>query len=71
MSYLYNLYVQALASFSRNYKVSSLHPLIAQLSSFLPYCGLSYVGLITGSDVDKMNIIAFGGKLISAAILLP
>ncbi|PON71289.1 Glomulin/ALF [Parasponia andersonii] len=57
---LYALQIMALVSFSRNYKVLSSHPLVAQLSSFLPYCGLSYIGLITGSDVDRMADIAFG-----------
>lgn len=29
-------------------------PLILSLSRFIPVCGLSYVGLITGSDVDNV-----------------
>ncbi|XP_062082842.1 aberrant root formation protein 4 [Humulus lupulus] len=57
---LYVLQIMALASFNGNFKVSSSQYLVAQLSSFLPYCGLSYLGLITGSDVDRMISTAFG-----------
>ncbi|KAF4379667.1 hypothetical protein F8388_023684 [Cannabis sativa] len=56
---LYVLQIMALASINMNFMVLSLQPLVAQLSSFLPYCGLSYLGLITGSDVDRMIGIAF------------
>ncbi|KAJ6915498.1 aberrant root formation protein 4 [Populus alba x Populus x berolinensis] len=30
-------------------------PLVSRLSEFFPFCGLSYLGLITGSDVDEMT----------------
>lgn len=35
-------------------KVSSCLTLVLQLSHFLPYCGLSYLGLLTGCDVDTI-----------------
>uniref|UniRef100_A0A2C9W4Z4 Aberrant root formation protein 4 n=1 Tax=Manihot esculenta TaxID=3983 RepID=A0A2C9W4Z4_MANES len=55
---LYVLQVMALVSFSAGHKVSNCLPLVSQLSNFLPYCDLSYLGLITGSDVDAAtNII--------------
>lgn len=50
----------ALASVSRNHKLSSRLPVITKLASFLPLCSLSYLGLITGSDVDKMTSIVVG-----------
>lgn len=57
---LYVLQVMALVSFRKCYKVSNSHPSVTQLSSFFPYCGLSYLGLITGSDVDSMTSIVVG-----------
>lgn len=60
--------VQALVSFRKCDKVLNSHLLVAQLSSFFPYCGLSYLGLITGTDVDRMTGIAVGGMFLSAAI---
>ncbi|KAJ9184065.1 hypothetical protein P3X46_007846 [Hevea brasiliensis] len=57
---LYVLQVMALVSFSEGDKVSSYLPLVSQLSNFLPYCDLSYLGLITGSDVDVMTNIIVG-----------
>lgn len=57
---LYVLQIMALVSFRKCDKVLNSHLLVAQLSSFFPYCGLSYLGLITGSDVDRMTGIAVG-----------
>lgn len=62
--------VQTLVSVSINYEVLSSHALVPRLSSFFPYCGLSYIGLITGSDVDRMTNLAVGGNLSSAKIYL-
>ena len=58
-----HLDMQALVSVSISYKTSSCHHLVSRLSSFFPYCNISYYGLITGSDVDKMTNIVRGGKL--------
>ncbi|KAM4122662.1 hypothetical protein ACB094_01G101500 [Castanea mollissima] len=57
---LYVLQIMALASVSMFYKRSSCHQLVSQLSCFYPYCSISYFGLITGSDVDKMTNIVTG-----------
>lgn len=43
-------------------KVSSCLTLVLQLSHFLPYCGLSYLGLLTGCDVDTIIDIVLKGK---------
>lgn len=53
--------MQALVSM--NFKVLSSQPFVLQLSSFFPFGGLSYLGLITGSDVDKISRIVIGGKI--------
>lgn len=58
----YTLDVQALVSISLNHKSSSCHRLVSQFSRFFPYCSLSYLGLITGSDVEKMTTIVVGGN---------
>ncbi|KAL5559714.1 hypothetical protein UlMin_035925 [Ulmus minor] len=58
---LYILQIMALVSFGMGYKVLSFDPLVSQLSSYFPCCGLSYLGLITGSDVDRMTSILVGG----------
>ncbi|KAF5748146.1 hypothetical protein HS088_TW04G00096 [Tripterygium wilfordii] len=57
---LYVLYIMAIVSVSWTDKVSSCLPLVSQLSHFLPYCSLSYLGLITGSDVDQITSIIVG-----------
>ncbi|GLT76836.1 hypothetical protein SLA2020_484720 [Shorea laevis] len=54
---LYILQAKALVSVSPTYELSSWLPMTSKLASFLPYCGLSYLGLITGSDVDQMTKI--------------
>ena len=55
--------MQALVSVSMFYKQSSCHQLVSRLSCFYPYCSISYFGLMTGSDVDKMTNIVTGGIL--------
>ncbi|XP_059461352.1 aberrant root formation protein 4 isoform X2 [Corylus avellana] len=57
---LYVLQSMALVSMSLNHKSSSCHRLVSQFSRFFPYCSLSYLGLITGSDVEKMTTIVVG-----------
>lgn len=47
--------MQALFSVSMSYEVSSCIPFVSKLSRFLPFCGLSYAGLITGSDIDAIS----------------
>ncbi|OMO61612.1 YAP-binding/Alf4/Glomulin [Corchorus capsularis] len=57
---LYVLQILASVSISTGYKSSSHLAFALRLASFLPYCGLSYLGLLTGSDVDKMSGIVIG-----------
>ncbi|CAN6540384.1 unnamed protein product [Malus baccata var. baccata] len=55
------LYVlQIMAVVSMNHNVPSSQPFVLQLSSFFPFCGLSYLGVITGSDVDKITRAVVG-----------
>ncbi|KAG2691419.1 hypothetical protein I3760_08G008100 [Carya illinoinensis] len=58
---LYVLESMALVSISLNQNKVSCQHLVSQLSRLFPYCGLSYLGLITGNDVDKMTSIVIGG----------
>ncbi|XP_050364173.1 aberrant root formation protein 4 [Argentina anserina] len=61
LSALLGLYVlQIMALVSMNFEAFSAHPFLLQLSSFFQFCGLSYIGLITGSDVDKVSRIVTG-----------
>ncbi|KAM1424824.1 hypothetical protein ACFX1X_017501 [Malus domestica] len=58
---LLGLYVlQIMAVVSMNHNVPSSQPFVLQLSSFFPFCGLSYLGVITGSDVDKITRAVVG-----------
>ncbi|CAA6661644.1 unnamed protein product [Spirodela intermedia] len=41
-------------------KVSSCISSVKELSQFLPICGLSYLGLITGDDVESINRAVWG-----------
>ncbi|VVA23910.1 PREDICTED: aberrant [Prunus dulcis] len=53
---LLGLYVlQIMALVSMNHKVSSSQPFVLQLSSFFPFCGLTYLGVVTGSVVDIIS----------------
>ncbi|KAM3270188.1 aberrant root formation protein 4 isoform X1 [Capsicum chacoense] len=54
---LFVLQVMGLVSIAMGHNVSSLLPIVLHLSQFLPICGLSYEGLITGHDVDKFTTI--------------
>lgn len=44
--------MQALISNSVGAETSRYFPIMLQLSHFLRYCGLTYLGLITGHEVD-------------------
>lgn len=57
----YTSHLQALVSM--NFEASCSQAFVLQLSSFFPFCGFSYLGLITGSDVDKISRIVIGGKI--------
>lgn len=54
---LYVLEIMALISMGMRQRVSSSLPLVIQLSQFFQHCGLSYTGLIVGSDIDKLHVI--------------
>ncbi|MCE3052259.1 hypothetical protein HAX54_052016 [Datura stramonium] len=54
---MFVLQVMALVSIAMGHNISSLLPIMLHLSHFLPICGLSYEGLITGPDVDKSTTI--------------
>ncbi|KAJ7966234.1 Aberrant root formation protein 4 [Quillaja saponaria] len=56
---LYILQCMALVSVSMSYRSSSCHSLMLQLSHFFPYCGLSYLNLLTTYDVDSVTSIVF------------
>ncbi|KAE8687468.1 Aberrant lateral root formation 4 [Hibiscus syriacus] len=55
---LYVLQILALISVSSNHLSFAL-----QLASFLPYCGTSCLGLVTGSSIDTLSGFVIGGKL--------
>ncbi|KAL3497311.1 hypothetical protein ACH5RR_040043 [Cinchona calisaya] len=57
---LFVLQIMALVSIGMKHRVSQSLPLVLQLSHFLRYCGLSYTGLIIGTDVKKLMDIAMG-----------
>lgn len=55
--------MQALVSISMiNGRVESRLALVLQLVRFLPNCRLSYLGLITGLDVERITTIVLEGK---------
>lgn len=54
---MFVLQVMALVSIAMGHNISSMLPIMLHLSRFLPICGLSYEGLITGLDVDKFTTI--------------
>ncbi|KAL6208353.1 hypothetical protein ACLB2K_019304 [Fragaria x ananassa] len=61
LSALLGLYVlEIVALVSMNFEASCSQAFVLQLSSFFPFCGFSYLGLITGSDVDKISRIVIG-----------
>ncbi|KAL3330045.1 hypothetical protein AABB24_034082 [Solanum stoloniferum] len=54
---MFVLQIMALVSIAMGHNISSPLPIMIHLSHFLPICGLSYEGLITGLDVDKFTTI--------------
>lgn len=57
---LFVLQSMALVSISTGDGVSSSLPLVLKLSHLLPYCGLSYLGSITGCDVEAITSVVLG-----------
>ncbi|KAJ4707817.1 Aberrant root formation protein 4 [Melia azedarach] len=57
---LYVLQIMVLVSVSMGCNSTSCIPLVSQLSSFFSCCHLSYLGLITGSDIDTMTSLVVG-----------
>ncbi|CAM8960533.1 unnamed protein product [Rhodiola kirilowii] len=55
---------RTLVSISLGHEPSICIPLVTQLMPLLSYCGLSYLGCITGSDVDKTNRILSEGNIL-------
>ncbi|KAG5562909.1 hypothetical protein RHGRI_005596 [Rhododendron griersonianum] len=67
---LYVLEIMAFVSIGLGYKVSSCLSLMSQLTYFLRFCNLSYLGLITGCDVDII-IAPVVGVTVKAGQRLP
>lgn len=75
---LYTLELLALVSkdgsIAASLNTSKAPSLVLQLSELLPYCGLSYVGLITGRDVEVLNNFwnddFAGGKIVESKSLV-
>ncbi|XP_076938697.1 aberrant root formation protein 4-like [Bidens hawaiensis] len=60
---LYILQITALISNSVGAQTSICFTMILQLSNFLHYCGLTYLGLITGHEVDTaIDLLSQGGE---------
>ncbi|KAL7166012.1 hypothetical protein ACSBR2_036804 [Camellia fascicularis] len=57
---LYVLQIMAFVSIGIGDKISSCLSLMLQLSHFLRFCNLSYLGLITGCDVDTVTRTVVG-----------
>ncbi|XP_050885862.1 aberrant root formation protein 4 [Lathyrus oleraceus] len=57
---LYVLQCLALVSARIDYKASSCHSLVSQLSRISSYCGLSYLSLVTTYDSDAVASTVFG-----------
>jgi len=61
-------------SIAASLNTSEAPSLVLQLSELLPYCGLSYVGLITGRDVEVLNNFwnddFAGGKIVESKSLV-
>ncbi|KNA17138.1 hypothetical protein SOVF_082920 [Spinacia oleracea] len=59
---LYVLQVMTIVSFSSGDEVSSCLYFVQLLSSFFPYCGLSYADLVTGQGVDPLTNLICGDE---------
>nr|XP_043608352.1 aberrant root formation protein 4 [Erigeron canadensis] len=61
---LYVLQIMALISNSLGAETSKCFPMTSQLSHLLQYCGLSYLGLITGHEVDTtIDLLSQGDEV--------
>lgn len=56
--------MQDLVSHGMKSDVSRCRPVVLRLSDFLPHCDLSYIGLITGCEVDMISKLIIGGELL-------
>lgn len=63
--------MQVFLSLSIKYELAGYIPLVERLARFLPYCGLSYLGLITGSDVEAITNIVAEGQFSEMTRLYP
>lgn len=59
---LYVLQIMTVVSISTGDKVSSCLSYVLLLSSFFPYCGLSYADLVTGQGVDPLINLVCGDE---------
>ncbi|KAL1533174.1 aberrant root formation protein 4 [Salvia divinorum] len=57
---LYVLQIMALVSHGMASDMLRCRPVVLQLSDFLPHCDLSYIGLVTGCEVDVISKLVFG-----------
>lgn len=58
-------------SIAASSNTSKAPSLVLQLSELLPYCGLSYVGLITGRDVEALNHFSIDdGEIVQSKSLV-
>lgn len=53
--------MQALVSLGMTSDKLKCLPVVLQLSDFLHHCDLSYVGLVTGCEVDMITKLIIGG----------
>ena len=63
--------LQALLSLVLGCEIPGCLPLVSRLSEFFPFCGLSYLGLVTGSDIDKMTRTFVAGNFYKVTICCP
>lgn len=54
--------MQALVSLGMTSDKLKCLPVVLQLSDFLHHCDLSYVGLVTGREVDMITKLIIGGE---------
>lgn len=54
--------MQALVSVGMTSDISRCLPLVLELSDFFQHCELSYIGLVTGCEVDMISKLVLGGK---------
>lgn len=54
--------MQALVSVTMTNDMSSCLAVVLELSDFIQHCELSYIGLITGCEVDLISKLVLGGK---------